>query len=123
MSTCSFVLDECIPSALLDALSRPGIELDVAQVGDSGMPPKGASDSEILLFCEAQKRILVTADRKSFPMHLDAHFAQGRHTGGVFVIAPEKAWRLIYDDIVFIARCSSAEEWIDQMIFLPCFSA
>jgi hypothetical protein len=66
--------------------------------------------------------ILVTADRKSFPIHLNAHFAQGRHTGGVFVIAPEKAWRLIYDDIVFVAHCSSAEEWIDQIIFLPCFS-
>jgi predicted nuclease of predicted toxin-antitoxin system len=84
MSACSFLLDECLPAALLEALSRPGLELDVAQVGDFGMPKKGSSDVDLLNFCEAEKRILVTADRKSFPKHLAMHFQLGRHTPTAF---------------------------------------
>jgi hypothetical protein len=73
-----------LPAALLEALSRPGLELDVAQVGDFGMPKKGSSDVDLLNFCEAEKRILVTADRKSFPKHLAMHFQLGRHTPTAF---------------------------------------
>ena len=123
MSACSFLPDECLPAALLEALSRPGVELDVAQVGNFGMPQKGSSDTDLLQFCEVEKRIFVTADRKSFPNHLATHFQQGRHTYGVFLIAPRNPWHLIRNDIVLVAQCSTAEEWIDQTVVLPCFTA
>ena len=123
MSPCAFLLDECVPAPLLDALSRPGVELDVAHVGDAEMPKRGAADSELLFFCEAHKRILITVDRKSLPVHIAAHFAGGQHTYGVLLIAPNKAWRQIYDEIVLIAACSGAEEWIDRTVFLPQLTA
>jgi predicted nuclease of predicted toxin-antitoxin system len=123
MSACSFLLDECLPAALLEALSRPGLELDAAQVGDIGMPQKGSTDADLLHFCEAEQRILVTADRKSFPKHLATHFQQRRHTYGVFLVAPRNPWDVIRNDLVLVAQCSSAEEWIDRTVFLPCFTA
>ncbi len=99
MSVCSFLLDECLPAPLLRALSRPGVALDVAQVGDLGIPPKGTDDDQLLLFCEKHEQIFVTGDRGTLPGHLAAHYAGGRSTWGVFTIAPGKPWRLVYDDL------------------------
>ncbi len=122
MTRCAFLLDECLPAPLVSAFRRPGIDIELDQVGDVGLPAKGTTDPELLAFCEEQRRILVTADRESFPVHWASHFAMGRRTFGVFLVSPDKPWALIYEDILLVAECSSADEWIDQTIYLPQFS-
>ena len=52
MSRCRFLVDECVPSSLARGLRRRVPAVSVLQVGDPESPRKGASDSDLLEFCE-----------------------------------------------------------------------
>src|SRR3954469_19438412 len=91
MALC-FLLDEHLRGALWQAIghhnSHGGDVLDTLRVGDTPAPPLGTVDPDLLLWCEANGRVLVSEDRKTMPGHLTAHFLAGRHVGGVFLLTP-----------------------------------
>ena len=64
MSRCRFLVDECVPSSLVDGLRRHVPGVDVRQVGDAGAPGKGVADPDLLDFYEREKLLLITADRR-----------------------------------------------------------
>jgi hypothetical protein len=47
------------------------------------MPNFGCDDQTLLAFCEQSQRLLVSLDRASMPMNVDAHVAAGAQTWGV----------------------------------------
>src|SRR4051794_37277699 len=91
MALC-FLLDEHLRGTLWQAMgqhnARGGDVLDVLRVGDPPAPPLGTADPDLLLWCEANGRVLVSEDRKPMPVHLRAHFLAGRHVAGVFLLKP-----------------------------------
>jgi len=50
MSRCGFLVDECVPSALVRGLRRRCADVSVLQVGEPGAPTKGASDEQVLVY-------------------------------------------------------------------------
>ncbi len=121
MSSCRFFVDECVPSSLIRGLRRriPGVS--VLQVGDTLAPPKGTPDSELLKFCEREKRLLITADRATLPDFVIRHLEQDRHTWGVFVVGSHVALGHILDELELVYEASEDTEWIDVLSFLPFF--
>lgn len=83
--------------------------------------PKGTSDSDLLAYCEANGCILVTADRASIGGHIRMHLDQGKHTFGVLLIGPAMSIGEVIDELIFICLASEAEEWIDELHYLPMF--
>ena len=49
---------------------------------------KGTVDPEILCWCEEHNFLLVTNNRKSMPVHLTDHIAEGHHMPGIFILNP-----------------------------------
>jgi len=119
MSRCRFLVDECVPSSLTRGLRRHVAGVSVVQVGEPNAPAKGTSDAELLVFCEQEKRILVTADRATMPDCVEEHLHGGRHTWGVFIVGPDISIGRILEELALVCEASKDSEWIDIYCYLP----
>jgi len=119
MSQARYLIDESVRLSVVAGLRRAEPAIDVWRVGQSGMPPFGALDPEILAFCEKERRMLVSLDRASIPVHAAAHHATGRHTSGMLLVTRRCSLRQLIDDLLLIWTASEAEEWPDTIHYLP----
>ena len=74
-----FLVDENLSLDFVSAIKDRDATIDVIAVGKDSAPPKGTLDPDILLFCEAEQRALITNNRASMPGHERDHFVAGRH--------------------------------------------
>ena len=114
-----FLLDEHVNRAIQRQPSRLDARIEVLAIGDSGAPPAGTSDPDILGWLEENDYILVTENRSTVPVHLSDHFAAGRHIPGVFWIHPDVGIGRIIEELYLIWSASSAEEYQDRTLFIP----
>lgn len=122
MSQARFLNDENMRLSVVAALRRIEPAMDVWRVGQSGMPPFGSSDPDILAFCETAGRILISLDRASIRTHVEAHQAAGGQTSGVLLVTRRCSFRQLLDDLVLIWIASEAEEWRNTIHYLPISS-
>lgn len=117
-----YLLDEQIPTYVGDAIIAIEIAIVVMQVGvDPGAPPKGTSDPDVLIFAERNDLAIVSFDTQTFKKFAEDHLEFGHHTWGVFLFpnGNQLTASKIAKELHFIWDCSEAEEWIDELRFLP----
>lgn len=119
MSTVRFLCDEHIHPALAEAVRNREPSIEAVFVGDPTAPPSGSTDPELLQFAEQEGYALLTADRSTMPAHVTEHHAAGRHTNGVFLIRRGANWTQLIDDLLAIWSASDADDWRDQLEYLP----
>jgi len=122
MNTIQYLLDEHVDPRLRRALQRRAPEMVVWCVGDAGAPPLQTSDPDILRWCEANGFSLVTNNRASMPVHLRDHLADGWHILGIFTLDPDMTMGETVDELLLIWGASEAEEYLDQLRYLPVSS-
>jgi hypothetical protein len=88
-------------------------------VGDAGVPFLSTHDREILIWCEKNGFLLVTNNRASMPVHLQAHLEEGHHLPGIFIINPKMNIAETADELALIWGASESEEYYDQLLYLP----
>ena len=98
-------------------LKRPS--LVVYTVGDLGSPSLGTLDPEILLWCEDNNFVLITNNRKSMPVHLKDHLAQGRHMPGIITLNPDMSMGETIEELILIAETALKDEYRDRIGYLP----
>lgn len=114
-----YLMDENVNPLLRRELLRREPNLTVWQVGILGSPDYGTLDPEILIWCEENEFILVTNNRKSMPVHLNDHLSAGRHIFGIFSLNESLSIGETIDELILIAQASVAEDYQDQIIYLP----
>src|SRR5262249_19224891 len=118
-----YLLDENLAGRLWSALMRHnarGIDLvDAIQVGDPPDLPRGSQDPDILIWAEAEDRILVSEDLSTLPIFLTNHLEAGRHSPGIFLIRHGSALKEVVDFLVLAAHASEPWEWADRCQFIP----
>ena len=114
-----YLIDENISPQYRTQLLYHEPSLTVLAVGDEGTPAKGTSDPEILVWCEQHQFSLITNNRESMPQHLTDHLSAGHHVPGIFTINLEVPMREIIDQLLLIAGASDADEYIDQITYIP----
>ena len=119
MSRCRFLVDECVPSALVRGMRRRWPEVSARQIGDFGAPAKGTPDQDLLDFCERERRLLITADRSTMRHWVEERLARGRHTWGVLVIGADSSVGGILEDLTLVYEASEDTEWVDVLYYLP----
>jgi len=73
------------------------------------------------MFAEANGFALVSFDKKTMPGHILDHLAVGHHTCGVFLfpngnqLSPGR----VADELILVWATSDADEFIDQIVYLP----
>ena len=119
MTTCRFLVDECVTADFIHGVRSHEPAIEIQQVGERGAPRKGTLDRELLLICESQRLALLSTDSTTLPLHVTEHTDKGHHTHGVFLSRPGASFREILEDLRLMHGASSAEEWIDCLRKLP----
>ena len=118
-----FVLDENLRGLLWRAIVRhnqTGVDrLDAVRVGDTPDLPLGATDPEILLWCQREDRILVSFDKSTMAGHLENHLQLGHHSPGVFMLRRASRLSPVVAYLALVADASDAWEWQDRIEFIP----
>jgi hypothetical protein len=118
-----FLLDENLRGPLWDAIDRHNqlrnVRIDALRLGDEGTPPLGSIDPDILIWCAAAGRILVSVDKQTLPGHLADHLAAGLHSPGLFLIRPEQSIRAVVQFLALASVASDAAEWRDAFTYIP----
>jgi hypothetical protein len=118
-----FVLDENQRGLLWRAIVRHNqlgvFPVDVVRVGDPSDLPLGASDPEILIWCEREGRILVSFDKATLAGHLATHRHAGQHSPGIFMLRRGSRLSHVVDHLALVAHASEAWEWSDRIEFIP----
>jgi hypothetical protein len=119
MSAVCFLLDEHVPLIIQAQLEQmePGIR--VYAIGEGIAPPKGTPDPAILCWVAAHGCMLVTNNRATMPVHLQAHLAQDRHVPGIVQLPRRMNISAILDDLLLIWGASLPNEFQDQIVYLP----
>ena len=119
MSEVRYLLDENLGFRLRKSLRHAAPQLTVWCVGDAGAPGLGTKDPEILVWCETYQFLLVTDNRRSMPVHLQAHLAAGHHVPGILVRRPGLSVSETIEELVLIWEAALPGEFQDQIRYLP----
>ncbi|MCY4401268.1 MAG: DUF5615 family PIN-like protein [Candidatus Poribacteria bacterium] len=114
-----FLIDENITPEYRTQLLRHEPSLTVLVIGDEGAPARSTSDTDILEWCEQNQFNLITNNRESMPQHLSDHQKKGGHVPAIFTINLAVPMGKIIEELLIIAGASHADEYMDQIVFIP----
>lgn len=114
-----YLFDENVNPEYAHQLRRRHPELVIRIVGEPSTPAKGTLDPEILNWCEQTGFMLVTNNRRSMPVHLADHLAQGRHIPGILILNPRLSLGATLDELGIIAFTTFEYEYQDRIEYLP----
>ena len=113
------LFDENVDPAYVNQIRRRNPDMVVLAVGELTAPSKGTLDPEILIWCEIHNFILATNNRRSMPVHLTDHLAQGRHIPGIFILNSKLSIGQNIDELILIYEGSFDDEYQDKIEHLP----
>jgi hypothetical protein len=114
-----YLVDENLSARVVATIQRHYPQLAVLRVGDPGAPAFGTLDPDILHWLEINQRVLVTDNRKSMPGHIADHIAAGGRHWGIFMVRKDAPLRTLADTLYVYWDVTDAEQWTNQMEWLP----
>ncbi len=78
----------------------------------------GVADSTVLRIAADSGRILISHDRKTIPGHL-ARFLENYSSPGVIIVSQDLDIGAAIEDLLIIWAASDADEWRNQLGFVP----
>ncbi|KLO29300.1 hypothetical protein ABW16_09565 [Mycolicibacter heraklionensis] len=112
-----FLADENTDSDLVLGLRRRVDDIDILRVQDVGLRTVGGP--AILQWAADEGRILISRDLKTIPGFVGDRLAAGLPMPGVILLRSRLAIAQAIDEIAVIAVASDAEEWNNQIAYLP----
>ena len=114
-----FLIDENLSPDIAAGVRHRNSAVDSISIGGPGALAKNTLDPEILLYCEASHRVLVTNNRKSMPAHLAAFAAEGRRHWGIFEVRDGATVGDLIDELLLIWGATDASAHIDRVRWIP----
>ena len=111
-----FLADENLRRAIVLGLRRREPSVSFVQAYEAGAA--GKDDLPVLQIAAEQNRILVSHDLKTIPQHF-GHFIAQQASPGVILIPQKLPLSTAIEQLVLIWLASEAEEWVNQIRFLP----
>lgn len=111
-----FLADEDLRRALVLGLRGREPSASFVQAYEAGT--RGKDDPTVLQIAAEQNRILVSHDVRTLPRHF-RHFITRQSSPGVFLIPQKLPLCTAIEQLLLIWLASEAEEWVNQIRFLP----
>ncbi len=111
-----FLADENLRRAIVFGLRRREPSASFVQAYEAGVA--GKDDITVLQVAAEQNRILVSHDLKTVPQHFRQFIAR-QASPGVILIPQKLPLSTAIEQLVMIWLASEAEEWVNQIRFLP----
>jgi len=112
-----FLADENIDPDLVVGLRRRVEGIDILRVQDVGL--RTVDDAEILQWAADEGRILISHDLKTIPGFAVERLVAGMRMPGVILLRATLSIAQAIDELAAIAGASDAEEWNNQIAYLP----
>ena len=106
-----------INNAILRGILRRNPALEIVRVQDTVM--SGVDDPSVLRWAAEQGYIVLTHDVTTMTDYAYARIAREELMPGVFAIGLDMPIGAVIEELLLIAECSEAEEWADQVWYLP----
>ena len=111
------LVDEDFNNDILRGLRRRVPDLDALRVQAMGLA--GAGDEAVLAHAAAENRVVLTHDVSTMVDFAYRRVRAGASMPGVIAVAQSTLPRVAIDDLVVVVECSTAEDWRDQVSYLP----
>lgn len=92
-------------------------ELNLLRVQDVGLG--GAIDPVVLAWAAENNRIILTHDRATLPNFAYERVVAGEAMPGVFVVNDRLPVGRAIEELVLVASCSDASDWVGRVLYLP----
>lgn len=109
--------DEDLHGAIVRGLRRREPSIDLIRVRD--VHPSRTPDPVVLEWAATEGRIVITQDESTMVGYAWDRVRVGLPMSGVLVRGHRVSIRQAIDDLLLIAQCGTAEEFNDQVKFLP----
>jgi hypothetical protein len=109
--------DEDFNNDLVRGLLRRVPAADLVRVQDLGL--RGATDDAVLSRAAADGRVLLTHDVSTLIARAYERVRAGMSMPGVIAVSQALPASQVIEDLQLVAECSTAEDWVDQVRYLP----
>jgi hypothetical protein len=117
MSRPRFLADHDLNEHIVDGVLRREPTLEFARLRGVGLSDR--PDSEVLAFAADNGFIVVSHDVNTMPTQAFARVAAGEPLRGLLMVRQSQPIAPVIESLVLIWSASEAEEWMDQVRFLP----
>jgi hypothetical protein len=116
--TVRFLADEDVRAGIIQGLRSREPAIDILDVKTAGL--RGTKDTELLELAAQQGRIVISHDRETMIGYFRERLDSGKSTAGLFVVPQQPgAIREIIESLLLVWAASQAEEWRNQIAYLP----
>jgi hypothetical protein len=112
-----FVADEDFDNRILRGLFRRQTSIDIVRIQDTYL--SGKDDPSVLEWAFQEQRVLLTHDVSTMTRHAHERLKAGEQIAGIIEVPQSLLIGIAIEDILTIAECSSAEEFVNQILYLP----
>jgi hypothetical protein len=112
-----FLAEEDLDADIIKGLRSREPAIDILDVKSTGL--RGAKDPDLLELAAQQDRILITHDRRTMTRHVLERLSVGKRSPGLFIVPQQSPIGEIVDWLLLVWTASQAEEWRDQIVYLP----
>ena len=122
MTKARFLVDENLAKrAIVEGVRQHNTAIDILHIGDVGAPAEGTLDPEVLTYCMQTRRILVTGNRKSMPLHIAEIFSAGKHHWGMLKVRKgrERDIAGLVESLILIWELEDAEAYLEREEWIP----
>jgi predicted nuclease of predicted toxin-antitoxin system len=117
MSRPRFLADHDLNEHIVAGVLRREPALEFVRARDVGLSDR--PDAEVLAFAAANGFLLVSHDVNTMPAQAYARVAAAQPMSGLLMVRQAQPIASVIDTLVLIWSASEAEEWHDQVRFLP----
>lgn len=109
--------DENFDNRILRGLRRANARVDIVRVQDTALYQ--ADDPRVLEWAAQEGRITLTHDVNTMPKYAYARASAGLSMPGVIAVQPGASIAEVIEDMLLILEASDAEEFQNQVVYLP----
>ena len=117
MSRVKYLFDEDLNGRIVRGVRRRISDLDSRTVQEADLPE--ASDPAILDWAATQGRVVITHDHRTMRPCAEDRLKAGMPMTGLILVRQTAALGQVIDDLVLVAKATTAEEWKGTILFLP----
>jgi Domain of unknown function (DUF5615) len=117
MSQPQFLADHDLNEHIVAGILRREPALILIRARDIGMHER--SDAEVLEYAAEQQLIVVSHDVNTMPAAAFTRIRTGLPVADLLMVKQSDPVGIIIDDLILIWSASEAEEWQNQVCFLP----
>jgi hypothetical protein len=112
-----FLADADLNQAIVTGVRGRETAIDFMTATEANL--EGRGDPDVLEFAANQRRILVSHDTSTIPVHFSARLRSGRTSPGVFLARQRASVGQIVEAVLLVWSASSPGEWAGQIHYLP----